>query len=530
MQRRRNNSTLKKSKKGSTLTQKYQVRSDKDTLLDAVALQDHYAKRIKLNDFPKYTKLMKSKLPPLTKLPRRRKLKGERGSAIQDFKKKTSKHVIKNLNYQDVLNGNFERAEFFHYYQHNLKVKRFEKKLSLAQKRGLVQRPQLPLTGDQWEEVVSIAKERLESNSVCPICLEEFKLESQVVLSCSHIFHKDCLRSFERHTNLKQCPVCRRENYEKLQFLEPSKMFINHSAIRIQSLVRKHLARIKFFSLLQENNYSPDSKILRQKLIAFKLERVNKRLREGVNKRKRAYDELFGEKMEKVQLRHAELMADYEKNVQRIMRERNQSLAGILDDMMEQKIIRQMQEQDLDEKVKWKIALRKASERNDTVCAICLQPLYTKDGEKNRPLYLTSCTHIFHATCLSSFEMMSNMIKCPICRSEYSRMAMMKNEGEEGLGGGEGSQEGEGLEDRLERHHGHHHGPHGEHCEHHHGHGHHQHHFHAGLENGPLAAILGKGRKEESSVGGQLMPVIEGGRRRSRYRTKSKRRVPNSKK
>lgn len=34
-------------------------------------------------------------------------------------------------------------------------------------------------------------------------------LSLQVLLSCSHVFHKACLSSFERFTGAKSCPLCR---------------------------------------------------------------------------------------------------------------------------------------------------------------------------------------------------------------------------------------------------------------------------------------------------------------------------------
>jgi hypothetical protein len=40
------------------------INKDKNTLLDAVALQDHYSKSIKLNPVPRFNQ--KVKLPPIT--------------------------------------------------------------------------------------------------------------------------------------------------------------------------------------------------------------------------------------------------------------------------------------------------------------------------------------------------------------------------------------------------------------------------------------------------------------------------------
>ena len=37
---------------------------------------------------------------------------------------------------------------------------------------------------------------------------------SQVILSCSHVFHKNCLQAFERFSGKKTCPMCRVEQYQ----------------------------------------------------------------------------------------------------------------------------------------------------------------------------------------------------------------------------------------------------------------------------------------------------------------------------
>jgi hypothetical protein len=128
------------------------------------------------------------------------------------------------------------------------------------------------------------------------------------------------------------------------------------------------------------------------------------------------------EEFDKVKMRHAELMYDYEKNVENLMRARNDKLQVIIDELMDQKALNEIEEFDVDKKVKWEICKRKARERNDKECAICLQSLHNC-----KPLYLTSCTHVYHAACLSSFEHMSQINKCPICRSEYEKIAMISN-------------------------------------------------------------------------------------------------------
>ena len=73
--------------------------------------------------------------------------------------------------------------------------------------------------------------------------------------------------------------------------------------------------------------------------------------------------------------------------------------------------------------------------RDEQDCAICLSDLGGPDKQKA----LTSCSHLFHAQCLHSFERFATAVsadrhrqalqadptpglpKCPCCRSEYTK-------------------------------------------------------------------------------------------------------------
>ncbi|XP_059185954.1 nuclear factor 7, ovary-like [Centropristis striata] len=51
---------------------------------------------------------------------------------------------------------------------------------------------------------------RLEENLSCPVCQEIFK--DPVVLSCSHSFCKDCLQTWWKGKQTKECPCCKRKS------------------------------------------------------------------------------------------------------------------------------------------------------------------------------------------------------------------------------------------------------------------------------------------------------------------------------
>lgn len=80
---------------------------------------------------------------------------------------------------------------------------------SLAQQLGLIPAPAPKLTQSEWSAVRDRARARGETAEPCPICQEEFKDSEQVLLSCSHVFHKTCLRNFEKFSGTKVCPICR---------------------------------------------------------------------------------------------------------------------------------------------------------------------------------------------------------------------------------------------------------------------------------------------------------------------------------
>lgn len=65
--------------------------------------------------------------------------------------------------------------------------------LTLAQKLGLVEAPEVLLSDKEWKEVKEKSNARQDSSQPCVICKEDFGLQQQVLLSCSHVFHRTCL-------------------------------------------------------------------------------------------------------------------------------------------------------------------------------------------------------------------------------------------------------------------------------------------------------------------------------------------------
>eukprot|EP00201_Polytomella_parva_P023523 CAMPEP_0175043932 /NCGR_PEP_ID=MMETSP0052_2-20121109/3494_1 /TAXON_ID=51329 ORGANISM="Polytomella parva, Strain SAG 63-3" /NCGR_SAMPLE_ID=MMETSP0052_2 /ASSEMBLY_ACC=CAM_ASM_000194 /LENGTH=563 /DNA_ID=CAMNT_0016307111 /DNA_START=142 /DNA_END=1829 /DNA_ORIENTATION=- len=120
-------------------------------------------------------------------------------------------------------------------------------KLTLAQYLGLFPLPPPALSDSEWQAVQARSRARDDSSSCCPICREEFKGESQVLLSCSHTFHKQCLRAYERHASiLACCPLCRATQYQRRVIDDGKRAYETKCAIRIQAWFRGCMARREF--------------------------------------------------------------------------------------------------------------------------------------------------------------------------------------------------------------------------------------------------------------------------------------------
>jgi len=99
--------------------------------------------------------------------------------------------------------------------------------LSLAQRMGLVEAPAAPLAAEEWELIAERSRQISGSGcgAACTICLQAFRGENQVLLSCSHVFHTDCLRSWEQYSRSRCCPVCRKQHYKKRAHFEGGLVF-----------------------------------------------------------------------------------------------------------------------------------------------------------------------------------------------------------------------------------------------------------------------------------------------------------------
>lgn len=245
------------------------------------------------------------------------------------------------------------------------------------------------MTTEQWTNCEEQADHRGDTENPCAICREPFRMEQQVILSCSHMFHKECLASFERflRTSQRTCPLCRKSHYQKKLTTKGAQSHRKRCIIVLQSLIRGFLARRLYRQALLDFYKSGRGDTDRRHLyFADRISTVSDRLLCAVAAKNDSIDSLLAE-------------------FDRTMDHSRQVFSGTYDE----------------EKISpWRTIYRKAMARDESECPICINPI----GEKEQALL--SCSHLFHIDCLHAFEEFNiyEIHLCPVCRSKYEAKAL----------------------------------------------------------------------------------------------------------
>ncbi|XP_029089485.1 LOW QUALITY PROTEIN: RING finger protein 32 [Monodon monoceros] len=250
--------------------------------------------------------------------------------------------------------------------------------LTLAQKLGLFEPPPLPLSSDEWEKVKQRSFLQGESMQPCPTCKEEFELRPQVLLSCSHVFHRACLQAFEKFGNKKTCPLCRKNQYQTRVIHDGARPFRIKCATRIQAFWRGPVVR-KWYRELRRMVPPTDAK-LRRKFFEAKFTEVSHRL-----------------------------LCSYHTDIDELFSEIDRCLA------LNRSVLQQLEYtcgHELTEEDWGKIQTQAL--------------LRTAPAPSSRHTVLLSCSHVFHHTCLLALEEFSlgdssPFHVCPLCRSCYPK-------------------------------------------------------------------------------------------------------------
>nr|KAF6470234.1 ring finger protein 32 [Molossus molossus] len=261
--------------------------------------------------------------------------------------------------------------------------------LTLAQRLGLFEPPPPPLSAEEWGSVKQRSVSQGDSMQPCPICKEEFQLRPQVLLSCSHVFH----RAFERFASKKTCPLCRKSQYQTRVIHDAARLFKATCATRIQACWRGHVVRTWYRDLRRTR--PPTDPKLRRRFFEEKFTAISQRLLRSYHT---DIDELFAEIDHCLAINRSVL----------------QQLGG--------QCGRQLTDGD------WQTIQAQALRRETSECSICLTPLSLSSGRSQRPreTALLSCSHVFHHACLRALEQFSwgdssPFHACPLCRSCYQK-------------------------------------------------------------------------------------------------------------
>ncbi|XP_061096676.1 RING finger protein 32 [Conger conger] len=264
--------------------------------------------------------------------------------------------------------------------------------MTLAQKLGLADAPPAPLTVDEWSRVKWRSVDQGDSSQPCAICREEFRLQPQVLLSCSHVFHRVCLQAFERFSGRKCCPMCRKEQYQTRVIHDGARLYREKSAVRIQACWRGYVVR-KWYGEVRKT-VPPKDKGLRRKFFEQKFQELSDSLVRSCD-------------------------TDVEEFLSAIDCELAWSRSALC--QFEEQRVSETKEEDWD-KIQEKAARQEARD-----CPICLAPLCLGTGRTEaggrRGVLLLSCSHLFHRCCLEAFETfcLERRPVCPLCRSLYHK-------------------------------------------------------------------------------------------------------------
>ena len=183
--------------------------------------------------------------------------------------------------------------------------------------------------------------------------------------------------------------MCRKEQYEKRIIHEASRAYKTQCAIRIQATWKGFVVR-KWYQKVRESKPPKDPK-LREKFFMNKFEEITQRM-----------------------------LTMYNTDVDSFFRELDVDLRNsrqIMESFNEQQALENHQLLNIDQDF-WDDVCGKAFSRIDdgSECPICMFQLVS-----NKTLSICSCTHVFHAQCLKTFEELSlnEQILCPVCRSTY---------------------------------------------------------------------------------------------------------------
>ncbi|CAD7945240.1 unnamed protein product [Amoebophrya sp. A25] len=356
------------------------------------------------------------------------------------------------------------------------KQKSYHKRLNLAQRLELVEKPAGPLADAEWDVFCEPAIDSLtrDLDQKCPICIQPLgdplKRVQVILHPCGHLYHKQCLASYERYCAAPRCPLCRCEYNDCAHFPRDRELAVDVSrqqaALRLQRMLRGYLVRRDFwyFCGARVDGQLPlDGGGQKKEHVVLRLDHLIL----GVRSRSTFFHPLTG---------HFALPRLWEKGRLRLLRrerekyEKTEDLDTFFAEIdssvsAARKIMRECgfglpvgeaganvgkigARSDTDikdtEEEKWLWAKKQCLNRGfpDEECPIC----YVECRQQGVGISLLDCGHCFHHMCLESFESFQTSkadFRCPVCRQgPYQRRLWRFGKkkkgllGDGGVGGG----------------------------------------------------------------------------------------------
>jgi len=271
--------------------------------------------------------------------------------------------------------------------------------------------------------------------------MDTFRAETQVILSCSHVFHQTCLTSFERFSGRATCPLCRSADYEKRLFEEGRKNWELLCTRKLQAVWRGHCGR-KIWNYLLDT-VVPTDPAKKRDFFVRRMGKLSTKLLSAMDNNADDLEALFSESDQALLVSRQVFNNATEPSSRTVQSPPETSTAdrwaALRLDMEGPAALPALPSpsaaQGEHDTIDWDKVETAALTRNEQDCAICLGDLGGPDKQKA----LTSCSHLFHAQCLASFERFATAVSadrhrqtlaaeptpqcptCPCCRSEYQK-------------------------------------------------------------------------------------------------------------
>ncbi len=292
---------------------------------------------------------------------------------------------------------------------------------SLAFRRGLIKpvekRGVDVMMPFDWYLIESQLVKKVNPDTSCPICMEIFNRGEEVLLSCGHIFHKVCLRSFENFMKTAElsCPICRAKNYQK-KLTNLGHIFLQKVSItKIQTVCRGYLARKGFKRQLRRYYRSgAGNETRRAAFFQNEFSAMSRRMDKTMNDRGhqldtilRSVDRTLEDSRQLDQLFEQMLLQRQHDQSSSNMNSQHSPAAALSSGSQLKDAKTGMIEYCATEvcsatATPWAMIYHQAESRGMSDCAICMLSITLQDRKKQN--VLLSCSHLFHFQCLTSFE------------------------------------------------------------------------------------------------------------------------------